>query len=202
MSIVHPCIGAAALLLALTARAGDGHVSGKNHCYAFTAPPGWVMDADAGKEQGIPMVFYPEQSSWDEATTAIYTRQAEFVGGAADDKQKIQGQVERALTRLRTSNDSPDSKATFVQVVEAKGGAKGELWKFTGDKFGNTELVAYFVGRATLNFFVMSSRDAGDFERSIPVLLSLAESYREGEDCKPCPGKAAGCEAKPAAPAR
>jgi len=194
---------ATAGLAPFAARAADGYVHGKNHCYYFNAPPGWSLDNAAGKEQGIPMVFYPDDSSWADAPTAIYTRQAEFVAGAESEKQKIQGQVERALTKLRSANESPDSKATFVSAVEAKGGAHGEVWKFTGDKFGNNELVAYFVGRATLNFFVMSSRDPGDFERSIPSLLSLAESYRESEDCKPCAGKQAsgGCVVKEGVPA-
>jgi len=190
-------------LLPLSSRAGEGYAYGKNHCYHFSAPPGWAMDNAAGKEQGIPVVFYPQDSSWADAPTAIYTRQAEFVAGAVDEKQKIQGQVERALTKLRSANDSPDSKATFVRAIDAQGGAHGELWKFTGDKYGNNELVAYFVGRATLNYFVMSSRDPGDFERSIPSLLSLAESYREDEDCKPCAAKQAsgGCVVKEPVPA-
>jgi hypothetical protein len=47
-------------------------------------------------------------------------------------------------------------------------------------------VVVYFVRPNTVNFFVMSSRDPNDIERSTPALLELASSYREGNDCVPC----------------
>jgi len=196
--LLIPLAPALMLVLAAPAMATEGYAAGKNHCYRFTSPAGWALDGAAGKEQGIPVVFYPDKSSWSDAPAVIYTRQAEFVAGASDDKQKIQGQVDRALTRLRTANESPDSKATFVRALSGRDGTRGELWKFTGDKFGNTEMTAYFVGRGTLNFFVLSARDPAEFERALPALVALAESYREADDCKPCPDKAESCGGKAA----
>jgi hypothetical protein len=193
-------LAALALLAAAAARAEDGYVSGKDICYYFNAPSGWELDSDSGKEQGIPMVFYPRGSSWADASTVIYSRNQDFVAGAKSDQEKIQGQVERVLTHFR-NDQSPDSKAKKLRSIKAAHGAQGELWQFTGDRFGNTELVAYFVAAHTVNYFVMTSRSKDDYERSAPALGALADSYREGNDCVPCSAKgpAASCGGQPAA---
>lgn len=177
------------LVLSYTCLAEDGYVHGDNHCYYFNTPSGWVLDNASGKKQGIPMVFYPKNSSWANATTIIYTRNADFAAGARTPQEKIKGQVSRVLEEFRASGDGPALKASMVKTMKTKNGANGELWKFSGDRWGNSELVAYFIGSQTVNFFVMSSRDTKDFERSTPALLEIASSYREGNDCVPCETK-------------
>ena len=183
-------IGVALLLFIPCAVLGEeGYVHGTNHCYYFNAPSGWVLDAVSGKNQGVPMVFYPKSSTWANATTVIYSRNAGFVQGAKTPQEKIKGQVNRVMEEFKKSGDGPALKATLVATVKSKSSANGEVWKFSGDKWGNLELVAYFVGPSTVNFFVMNSRDPKDYERLSPALLELASSYREGNDCVPCETK-------------
>ena len=180
-------IGAAFLLLMpFAVLAEEGYVHGNNHCYYFSAPSGWVLDNVSGKNQGVPMVFYPKGSSWANATTVIYSRNANFAPGTKTPQEQIKGQVNQVLEQFRASGDGPALHVSLVNRITSKSGANGELWKFSGDKWGNLELVAYFVGHNTVNFFVMTSRDPKDFERSKPALLELAYSYREGSDCVPC----------------
>ena len=183
-------LGASLLLFfPFTVFAEEGYVYGENHCYYFSAPSGWVLDNVSGKNQGVPMVFYPKSSSWNKAITVIYTRNDDFVPGAKTPQEKIKGKVNRVLEEFRTSGDGPALQASLVQTIKSKSGADGEIWKYSGDKWGNTELVAYFVAARSVNFFVMSSRDPKDFERSTPALLELAASYREANDCVPCDKK-------------
>ena len=183
-------IGVALLLfMSCAVLAEEGYVHGQNHCYYFNAPSGWLLDNVSGKNQGVPMVFYPMNSSWASATTVIYSRTADFVQGTKTSQEKIKGQVNRVLEEFQKTGDGPALKATLVNSVKSRSGANGEIWKFSGDKWGNLELVAYFVGPNTVNFFVMSSRDPKDFERSSPALLELASTYREGNDCVPCEQK-------------
>jgi hypothetical protein len=189
-------IGAILLLfIPFIALAEDGYVHGDNHCYYFNSPSGWVLDNVSGKSQGMPMVFYPENSSWAQAVTVIYTNNADFTSDSKTPHEKIKGQVNRVLEDFRTSGDSPGVQARLVKKIKSKNGAEGELWKYYGDKWGNTELVAYFIGRNTVNFFVMTSRDSKDMENNRKALEELALSYREANDCKPCdePGNTSSC---------
>jgi len=181
------------LFLPFVAFADEGYVHGENHCYYFNSPKGWVLDNVSGKNQGMPMVSYPKSSSWAKAITVIYSHNADFVPGAKTPQEKIKGQIDRVLEDFRTSGAGPDLQARFVRTVKSMSGAKGEIWKFSGDKWGNLELVAYFAGPHTVNFFVMSSRDPKDFERSAPALLEFASSYREANDCVPCENTTTSC---------
>lgn len=171
------------------ALAEEGYIHGENHCYYFNAPSGWVLDNVSGKDQGVPMVFYPKSSSWAQAVTVIYSRNADFVPGAKTPQEKIRGQVNKVLEEFRASGAGPALQASMVKSIKSKSGSNGEVWKFSGDKWGNSELVAYFVGPHTVNYFVMSSRDPKDFERSTSALVELASSYREANDCIPCEDK-------------
>lgn len=184
--------------------AQDGYVHGENHCFYFSAPDGWVADPDSGANQGLAFVFYPRKENWSSATTAIYAR----VADKSDTLKTPADQVAATLDQFR-NHGSPNIKAEKVSVIKTKLGEEGELYKFTGDSFGNTELVAYFNGRETINFFVMSSRDATDLEKKSAALRELAHSYREADDCVPCsekppqasPGEASACMSKAHAPA-
>ena len=162
--------------------AEDGYVYGDNHCFYFSAPTGWIADHLSGKSQGLAFVFYPANSSWSKATTVIYVR----VADKSKDLQEPKEQVTRTLRQFQTEYESPNIRAQKVAVIKSRSGAVGEIYKFTGDKWGNTELVAYFTGKNTINFFVMTSRDSKDLESSRKALEELAQSYREASDCKPC----------------
>jgi hypothetical protein len=173
----------AILLASLPVRAEDGYVYGDNHCFYFSAPTGWVADHISGRNQGLSFVFYPKGSSWTDATTIIYAR----VADKTEQLKEPKDQVARTLQQFRAEYQSSDIKGQRVGTVRTATGAVAEIYRFTGDKWGNSELVAYFNGKKTINFFVMSSRDARDLDRNRKALEELARSYREAEDCKPCP---------------
>ncbi|NTV53854.1 MAG: hypothetical protein HGA73_00145 [Syntrophaceae bacterium] len=176
----------------LLASAEDGYVYGDNHCFYFSAPTGWVADHLSGKSQGLAFVFYPSNSTWSKATTVIYARVADKSNNIKEPKD----QVAQTLEQFHKEYDSPNSKAEKVSTIKSRSGVVGEIYKFTGDKWGNTELVAYFNGRNTINFFVMTSRDAKDLEGHRKALEELVQSYREANDCKPCdePSNASSCK--------
>ncbi|HWR71886.1 MAG TPA: hypothetical protein VN604_01820 [Nitrospirota bacterium] len=176
----------------LLASAEDGYVYGDNHCFYFSAPTGWTADHLSGKSQGLAFVFYPADSSWSKATTVIYARVADKSKTVKEPKD----QVAQTLEQFHKEYESPNSKAERVTTIKARSGVIGEIYKFTGDKWGNTELVAYFNGKNTINFFVMTARDAKDLENNRKILEELAQSYREGNDCKPCdePSNTSSCK--------
>jgi hypothetical protein len=82
--------------------------------------------------------------------------------------------------------------ASRVGKVQAKAGAQGGLWSFSGYRNGGTELAVYFVGRNTVNYFVAQVARGASVEKAKQALLELAATYREAQDCKPC-GNSASC---------
>ena len=54
----------------------DGSVYGPKAGFNITAPEGWVVDNESGKEQGMPCVLYPKDSSWSDAKTVMYAKVA------------------------------------------------------------------------------------------------------------------------------
>lgn len=170
------------LTIPLLAFAEDGYIFGENHCFYFSAPTGWVADGSSGKNQGLVFVFYPSNSSWSKATTVIYPKVVDMSKNLKEPKD----QVAQTLELFHTKYKSPNSKAEKAGTIQSLSGAFGEFYKFTGDQWGNTELVVYFKGRETINYFVMTSRDAADLEKNRTSLEEIAKSYREANDCKPC----------------
>jgi len=168
----------------------EGYAHGPDHCYHFMAPAGWVMDNRVLASEGIPMVFYPEGSSWANANMAIYTRPASEVRQAPD---PVGAQVKDVLSMYLP--DSPNIKASKLETIRAKSGAEGELWSFSGYREGGAELVAYFVGPKTLNYFVAQLAKGADVEQGRRILLELASTYREADDCVPCTAGAS-CETR------
>jgi hypothetical protein len=174
---------ASLLLCSAPAFAASGYAHGPDHCYHFEAPTGWTMDNRSAASSGVPMVFYPSGSSWQTAPLAIYTRPMAS-SAVSSPEARIREQVEQVIQMYRSSAQGVQAK--LLQKVRSKSGAAGELWSFTGYRNGGAELVVYFAGPKTVNFFVAQLSEAQALQASIPTILELAASYRESTECKPC----------------
>ncbi len=173
------------LMLPLAAHSFDGYVHGNNHCFYFSSPQSWIADNVSGKQSGLPFVFYQSNSSWANAKTVIYTR-------VMDKSETIKVPIDvvnDTLNSFHIKYGSPNSKAEYVDSTTSVSGAEAKIYKFTGDKFGNTELVAYFLGENTINYFVMTSRDSVDLDQNKDALIELSNTYKESNDCVPCSEK-------------
>lgn len=173
------------LATSFTALAQTGYVHGSDHCYYFQAPQGWIMDNWTLASQGVPMVFYPADSTWTSADIAMYTRPASQMAGAVD---PIRAQVDGVVSMYRSASQRIEAKK--AGAVATKTGANGELWTFKGYRDGGTELVVYFLGRQTVNYFVVQIHKDADVSEGRRVLSELASSYKESTDCAPCRGGA------------
>ena len=183
-----------ALLLINTSvwAAEDSQVYGDKHCFHFSAPAGWVAEHMTGESQGSAFVLYPANSTLSKSAAVINVRVADKSKSLHEPKD----QVAKMLQQFHAKYKSPHTKAQKVREIKARSGAVGEMYKFTGDKRGNTELAVYFSGKHTINFFVMTSRDTKDLDNNRKVLEQLAKSYREASDCRSCdePDTASSCK--------
>lgn len=159
-----------------------GYAHGKDHCYHFQAPSGWAMDTQAMAEEGVSAAFHPAvDTHWRRTWNFIYTRP---VPTLPEDKDPIRTQADGMLRIYRDGGEV--IAASQVDTVETPQGETGQVWEFTGYRHGGRELVAYFQGRRTVNFFVAPVPRQADPAAVRAALLEIAESYREDEDCLPC----------------
>src|SRR2546421_12096864 len=93
-----PCIPAQEML-------PGGNVYGPKAGFNVSAPEGWVVDNESGKEQGMPCVLYPKGSSWMDAKTVMYANVAGtefegvnvFVAMAIKEMEKIHGRPKEKI---------------------------------------------------------------------------------------------------------
>src|SRR5438874_11470980 len=104
------CVLVFVLLAALLSSADDqqaspgGSVYGPKAGFNISAPEGWVVDNEAGKEQGMPCVLYPKGSSRSDGKTVMYANMAgaECEGGKAC--------VETAIKEMKAQYRTPKEK--------------------------------------------------------------------------------------------
>src|SRR5205807_3398166 len=105
-------------LLFLTARAPaqekyrGGIVYGPKAAFNISAPEGWVLDNQAGVEQGLPCVLYPKSESWADARTVMYAKIAstqfedaeKFAAVAIKQMESKRGKPKEKIDKGKTGN--------------------------------------------------------------------------------------------------
>jgi len=169
------------LLCCLGARAQDaqpdsrgmnaGIVYGKDHVFAIKAPDGWVLDNQSGVRQGLQAVFYPEGGSWKESKAVMYVNGA---GKSADDT--LEKFVERDVAGYR--EQSPGLKVADDETLPVGGKEKVLVKRFSGDRGGSYEAVAYVEESKVVVIIALHARTREEFESALPAFRKLVSSYR------------------------
>src|SRR5947208_10127236 len=87
-----------------------GVVRGRKAAFEVSAPEGWVLDNESGKDQGMPCVLYRKGSSWADAKTIMYAKIAStqfedvnaFVAMAIKEMQKTHGKPKEKIASGKT----------------------------------------------------------------------------------------------------
>ncbi len=168
---------ASVLLLGLPARAdileeGVGIVFGGDHAYSLKAPKGWVLDNESGVDQGIFAAFYPKDGNWADSALVAYAR-----ARPKTDKIVTADNAAKASIEDFRANGSPNYEGKRIKTLKTSSGREAVIYHFSGDEWGNLEAVAYFVEEKTINFVVLTSRDAKLFAGSADTFDALVGSY-------------------------
>lgn len=158
--------------LALIQEGGLGIVYGSNYTFSLKAPKGWMLDTVSAVEQGLHAVFYPVGSSWQDSAVVAYARSRP----RTEEMSSVEDVVKDLVATFHRKG-SPDYVAKKHKTITADSGKKGEMYMFSGDKWGNSEAVVYFLEDKTINFVVFNSRTAADFEKFLGSFEELASSY-------------------------
>ena len=169
------CSAALLLLCAATARSetdrSPGLIYGDGYSFLVTPPPGWILDAHAGAEQGLSAVFYPEGATWAKATTVMYVNTADRPPGVKLDD--FIATNARDFTRAA----GPAARVSALPALAVASGTAVPVQSFSGDRKGNREAVAYIESPDVVVLVVLTSRKSTDFEAALPAFRSLVASW-------------------------
>ena len=131
-------------------------------------PSGWVIDQEVGKAHGICCVFYPKESTWNNAETVIYPRVTTKESG-------LKEFMDRDLAEFREHN--PEMKHEDAKDIALRDKRIAKLRFLHGVNHGSSEAVAYIEEEKIIAVVVASSRSKNGFEESLPIFRKLLETY-------------------------
>src|SRR5437867_6813228 len=146
-----------------------GIVYGPKAAFNIAAPEGWVLDNQAGVEQGLPCVLYPKGSSWADAKTIMYGKIAStqfedvnaFVAMAIKEMEKTHGKPKEKIVAGKTRDGQP----FFINEYPAT------------KTYSQWERVAYIQLPKAVAYIVLSSRDEPSYRKDSPALREVLKSF-------------------------
>src|SRR5437870_2062529 len=169
------CVLAFLLLAALSSSADDqqafrgGTVYGPKAGFNVSAPEGWVVGNESGKEQGMPCVLYPKGSSWSDAKTVMYANIAspEFEG--------VNAFVATAIKEMKAKHGTPKEKIASGKTHDAHDYFINE-YPATRN-YSQWERVAYVQLPHAVAFIVLSSRDHASYQKDSGALQEVLKTF-------------------------
>lgn len=134
-------------------------------------PSGWVIDQEVGKRHGICCVFYPKESTWNDAETVMYPR----VTTKESAQNSLKEFMDQDLADFREHN--PEMKYEDAEDMPLKNKRIAKLRYFYGVNHGSSEAVAYIQEERIIAVVVVSSRSRNGLEDSLPIFRGLLETY-------------------------
>lgn len=149
----------------------SGIVYGKDHAYLIKAPDGWVLDNRSGVPNGIHAVFYPVGSSWNKTKVLMYVN-----GATKSDGDTLEKFIERDVAAYL--KHSPDLKVADGEPPAVYDNRKVIAKRFSGDRAGSHEFVAYVEEDRVVVVIVLHARTLKDVDDALPAFRELVSSYR------------------------
>ena len=166
-----------ALLAALPCAAQDsaatGIIYGPHHAFIVSAPPGWILDNEAGKRMGLDAVFYPHGQTWRDAPAVMYVNPAAPPPAASADA----GRVMRDDS-ARFAAESPHLRIIRAPPLRTSGKRVAYVRYYSGDIRGNFEAVAYIAESTVTPIIVLTARTRPAFDQALPAFRQLVQSYQ------------------------
>ena len=146
-----------------------GIVYGPKAAFNISAPEGWVLDNEAGAEQGLPCVLYPKDSSWADAKTIIY---AKIASTQYEDVDKF---VAIAIKEMKDRHGLPKEK---IESGKTRDGRSYFINEYPATKnYSQWERVAYIQLPHAVAYIVLSSRDEPSYRKDAPALTEVLKTF-------------------------
>lgn len=150
-----------------------GLLYGYNHSYYLTAPVGWIMDNESGREQGLTAVFYPKGATWADGETVMYTT---FTSFDSTKNETIKTVISYDSAQFKSN--SPGLAIGKEKPILISKNKEALIYTYSGDVNGNYEVVAYIPEKKGVTMIVISSRNKNGCINHYKQFESLVRSYK------------------------
>jgi len=166
------------LLLAISGKAQvdttrSGLLYGFNNSYYLTAPVGWIMDTESGKEMGITAVFYPKGSSWVDGETVMYTT---FMSYDTTINETLKEVLAYDSSQFKVR--SPGSAISKQKPITIGKNKTATVLSYPGDAKNSYETVAYIPEKKGVTMIIISSGNKNGCTNNYRSFESLVKSYK------------------------
>ena len=139
-----------------------GIVYGPKAAFNISAPEGWVLDNQAGIEQGLPCVLYPKAESWADARTVMYAKIA------STQFEDVNAFVAMAIKDMKSKHGIPKEKIASGKTAD---GHDYFINEYPATKtYSQWERVGYVQLPHAVAYIVLSSRDEKSYRKDAPAL--------------------------------
>jgi tetratricopeptide (TPR) repeat protein len=146
----------------------SGIVHGPKAGFNISAPEGWVIDNEAGVNQGMPCVLYPKGSSWSDAKTVMYAKMA------SPQYEGVNGFVEMAIKEMKAKHGTPKEK---IASGKTKDGHDYFINEYPATKtYSQWERVGYIQLPQGVAFVVLTSRDQASYRKDADALEKVLKT--------------------------
>jgi len=149
-----------------------GIIYGDNHAFSLTAPEGWVLDNQAGVNQGLYAVFYAKGGSWEKAATVMYVNTASLEDEA---HKTIEQLIKFDIDNFKSNY--PDIIVTDEKDIVIKNNVIAKVKYLSGTSYANFEAMAYIDAGKTGVMIILSSRTKEGFGDALSAFEKLVKSY-------------------------
>jgi tetratricopeptide (TPR) repeat protein len=146
----------------------SGIVHGPKAGFSIGAPEGWVLDTEAGKEQGFECVLYPKGSSWADGETVMYANVA------GPQWEGVNAFVTMAIKEMKASHGTPKEK---IASGKTKDGHDYFVNEYPATKtYSQWERVGYVQLPQGVGYIVLTSRDQANYQKNSAALEKVLQS--------------------------
>src|SRR5438034_8890816 len=145
-----------------------GIVRGPKAGFNVSAPEGWVVDNEAGVNQGLPCVLYPKSSSWRDAKTVMYANIA------SPKWEGVNAFVATAIKEMKAKHGTPKEK---IASGKTKDGHDYFINEYPATKnYSQWERVGYVQLPQGVAYIVLTSRDQASYQKDLGALEKVLKT--------------------------
>jgi hypothetical protein len=146
-----------------------GIVYGPKAAFNINAPDGWVLDNEAGSQQGLPCVLYPKGESWADAKTIMYAKIA------STRFEDVNAFVALAIKEMKAKHGTPKEKVVSGKTHD---GHDFFINEYPATKnYSQWERVGYVQLPKAVAYIVLSSRDKESYQKDSGALEEVLKTF-------------------------
>jgi hypothetical protein len=148
-----------------------GLIYGKDNSYFISAPDGWILDNESGRNQGLFAVLYPKGSTWNNAVGMMYSKAIR----KDSEINSIEAYVKNDLNEFK--KEAPKIKVEFKNEIKLDKNRIAMIFEWSGDEYGNIESSAYIEEKNVIVLITYNCRSMEFYKTNYSKFIETVRSY-------------------------